>query len=36
LAGSLARDLELCTQVDRFDFAMQVERENGRLVMRPR
>jgi 2-phosphosulfolactate phosphatase len=36
LSGSLARDLELCMQVDRFDFAMQVERENGRLVMRPR
>jgi len=36
LAGSMARDLELCMQVDRFDFAMQVERENGRLVMRPR
>jgi 2-phosphosulfolactate phosphatase len=29
-------DLELCMQVDRFDFAMQVEREDGRLVMRPR
>jgi 2-phosphosulfolactate phosphatase len=31
----LARDLELCLQVDRFDFAMCVERENGLLVMRP-
>jgi 2-phosphosulfolactate phosphatase len=29
-------DLELCLRVDRFDFAMLVERENGRLVMRPR
>ena len=29
-------DLELCMQVDRFDFAMHVEREDGRLVMRPR
>jgi 2-phosphosulfolactate phosphatase len=28
-------DLELCMQVDRFDFAMYVERANGRLVMRP-
>lgn len=29
-------DLELCMRVDRFDFAMVVEREDGRLVMRPR
>ena len=29
------QDLELCMQVDRFDFAMPVEREDGRLVMRP-
>jgi 2-phosphosulfolactate phosphatase len=28
-------DLELCLQVDRFDFAMLVNREDGRLVMRP-
>jgi 2-phosphosulfolactate phosphatase len=28
-------DLELCMQVDRFDFAMHVERVDGRLVMRP-
>ena len=35
LPESLAHDLELCLQVDRFDFAMVVGRENGRLVMRP-
>jgi 2-phosphosulfolactate phosphatase len=35
LPALLAHDLELCLQVDRFDFAMPVERENGRLVMRP-
>jgi 2-phosphosulfolactate phosphatase len=29
-------DLELCMQLDRFDFAMVVERQEGRLVMRPR
>ncbi len=28
-------DLELCMQVDRFDFAMVVERVDGRFVMRP-
>ena len=28
-----AADLELCTEVDRFDFAMLVERRNGLLVM---
>lgn len=27
-------DLELATQVDRFDFAMQVERDNGHLLIR--
>lgn len=27
-------DLELCTQIDAFDFTMQVTRENGRHVMR--
>lgn len=36
LPDFLARDLELCMQMDRFDFAMCVERENGRLVMRPK
>jgi 2-phosphosulfolactate phosphatase len=30
-----ASDLELCMQVDRFDFAMVVDRQNGRFVMRP-
>jgi len=29
-----ASDLELALQVDRFDFFMQVEREDGRLVLR--
>jgi 2-phosphosulfolactate phosphatase len=29
-----ADDLDACTQVDRFHFAMPVEKENGRLVMR--
>ena len=27
-------DLEYCTQVDRFDFAMPIRREDGKLVMR--
>lgn len=27
-------DLELCTQIDAFDFAMPITRENGRHVMR--
>jgi 2-phosphosulfolactate phosphatase len=27
-------DLEYCTQVDKFEFALPVTRENGRLVMR--
>jgi 2-phosphosulfolactate phosphatase len=31
-----ALDLELCLQVDRFDFAMPIERQNGHLVMRPK
>jgi len=35
LPDVLAHDLELCLQVDRFDFAMVVEHEKGRLVMRP-
>ncbi|WP_028993868.1 2-phosphosulfolactate phosphatase [Azonexus hydrophilus] len=29
-----AADLDLCAQVDLFDFAMPVQRENGRLVIR--
>jgi len=29
-----ASDLDLCTDVDRFDFALQVERCDGLLVMR--
>lgn len=29
-------DIECCTQIDRFDFAMIVERKNGSLVMQPR
>lgn len=29
------RDLEICVNLDRYPFAMQVEREDGRLVMRP-
>jgi 2-phosphosulfolactate phosphatase len=36
LSWPLALDLELCMQVDRFNFAMQVESENGQLVMRPK
>ena len=28
-----ASDLELCTDVDRFDFALHVERRDGLLVM---
>jgi len=27
-------DLDYCTQIDEFDFAMPISRENGRLVMR--
>jgi 2-phosphosulfolactate phosphatase len=27
-------DLDYCTQVDRFDFAMPIERNSGRLIMR--
>jgi 2-phosphosulfolactate phosphatase len=27
-------DLDYCTQVDRFDFAMPIERNDGRLIMR--
>jgi 2-phosphosulfolactate phosphatase len=27
-------DLDYCTQVDKFDFAMPITRENGNLVMR--
>jgi 2-phosphosulfolactate phosphatase len=30
-----AADLDLCTAVDRFDFAMQVTRQDGLLVLRP-
>jgi 2-phosphosulfolactate phosphatase len=30
----LAADLDLCTAVDRFDFAMQVTRQDGLLVLR--
>jgi 2-phosphosulfolactate phosphatase len=30
-----AADLDLCTAVDRFDFAMQVTRRDGLLVLRP-
>ena len=28
-------DLDYCTQIDRFDFAMPIAREQGRLVMHP-
>jgi 2-phosphosulfolactate phosphatase len=28
-------DLEYCTQVDKFDFALPVTRENGNFIMRP-
>jgi 2-phosphosulfolactate phosphatase len=28
-------DLDFCTHLDRFDFAMPVTRENGKLIMRP-
>ena len=28
-------DLEYCTQVDKFDFAMPISRENGNFIMRP-
>jgi len=27
-------DLEYCTQIDKFDFAMPITRENGKLIMR--
>jgi 2-phosphosulfolactate phosphatase len=30
-----AADIDLCIQVDRFDFCLRVEREDGLLVMRP-
>jgi 2-phosphosulfolactate phosphatase len=30
-----AQDLERCLEVDRFDFGMEVARENGLLIMRP-
>lgn len=30
-----AADLEYCVDVDRFDFAMRVRRQNGHLVMKP-
>ena len=30
-----ASDIDLCVALDRFDFAMQVHREGGLLVMRP-
>jgi hypothetical protein len=30
-----AADINLCVDVDRFDFCMRVEREEGLLVMRP-
>ena len=30
----LLSDLDYCTQIDRFDFAMPITREDGRLVMR--
>ncbi len=35
LPDYLSHDLELCMQVDRFDFAMLVKRTNGLFVMRP-
>lgn len=31
----LWQDIECCVDVDRFDFAMPVERQNGLLVMKP-
>jgi 2-phosphosulfolactate phosphatase len=27
-------DLDYCTQIDRFDFAMPITREDGKLIMR--
>jgi 2-phosphosulfolactate phosphatase len=30
-----AADIDLCTQVDRFDFCLRVEREDGLLMLRP-
>jgi 2-phosphosulfolactate phosphatase len=30
-----ASDLEYCVDVDRFDFAMRITRQNGQLVMKP-
>ena len=30
-----AADIDLCADVDRFDFCLRVEREDGLLVMRP-
>jgi 2-phosphosulfolactate phosphatase len=35
LPDDLSHDLELCMQVDRFNFAMLVKRTNGLFVMRP-
>ena len=31
----LASDLDFCTRLDAFAFAMPVARQNGQLVMRP-
>jgi 2-phosphosulfolactate phosphatase len=35
LADFPATDLDYCTQIDRFDFAMPVRRENGLLILTP-
>lgn len=32
---TLASDLDYCTQLDRFDFALEVTRQNGLLVLNP-
>jgi 2-phosphosulfolactate phosphatase len=32
-AGFPITDLDFCTQIDKFDFAMPIERQDGRLIM---
>jgi 2-phosphosulfolactate phosphatase len=35
MPGFPVSDIEYCVDVDRFDFAMRIRRENGLLVMKP-
>jgi 2-phosphosulfolactate phosphatase len=35
-AGFPITDLDYCTQIDKFDFAMPIERQDGRLIMHHR